>query len=152
MAGKKRFEIPRDIESLREQARRVLAPITPAAAPAGRTLDYWVGAKRTNAGRTLSPYYLIYFLLVDLLKFPSLGRGEKVAWVVPIDFNGTTFTIEHQKMGVGVFVPDPAKHEEGAKRIVALIRRGVAVAEPFFEWLAATAVSESQLNIINSTG
>src|SRR6266550_6140783 len=100
--SKRRAELPRDLEQLREHARRAIAPIVPAQDSARVNLDNWASAHRTDAGRALPPYYLVYFLLVDLLSFPNLGRSEKIDWVVPIDFNGTTFTVEHQKFGVGV--------------------------------------------------
>ena len=99
----------------------------------------------------LPPYYLVYFLLVDLLGFPNLGQFEKVAWSVPIDFNGQTFLIEHRKLGVGVFAHDAAEEEARAQQIVTLIKQGVKVAEPFFEWLADRAVQDSKLNVINNS-
>jgi hypothetical protein len=110
----------------------------------------WYG-DRTDAGRRLPPYYLVYFLLVDLLGFIDLGREEKVAWSVPVDFEGEIYSIEHRKFGVGVFVPNPKEHEERAQQIVSLIRKGVKAAEPYFEWLAERAIQTSALNVTNNS-
>jgi len=149
MSPKHTFALPKDLENLRTLARRAISPITPDIRNRARDSGFWLASKRTNAGRKLPPYYLVYFLFVDLLQFPQMGRWEKVAWSVPIDFNGETYTIEHRKFGLGLFTTDPDGHEEAARRIVSLVRRGVALAEPFFEWLASTAVHDSKLNVVN---
>src|SRR5262249_22685907 len=91
---------------------------------------------RTNAGRRLPPYYLVYFMLVDVLGFRNLGRWEKTDWILPGEFGGKTFTIEYRKMGLGLFIPNAKDEEAAANRIVDLIRSEVRAAEPFFEWLA----------------
>jgi hypothetical protein len=143
---------PQDLETIRARANRAISPIKPGDSTLGRDMEYWASARRTDAGVRLPAYYLVYFLLVDLLRFPNLGRFEKEAWTVPIDFNGQTFTITHAKFGLGVFVPKPRNHENEAKRVVDLMIRGVRVAEPFFEWRAATAVQASQLNVMNYSG
>jgi hypothetical protein len=49
---------------------------------------------RSNAGRSLPPYYLVYFLLVNLLKFNDLGQSEKVSYSIPVEFNGTILMVE----------------------------------------------------------
>ena len=49
-------------------------------------------------------YYLVYFLLVDLLGFKCYGRGEKVAWSTPVEIEGQHFLIEHRKLGLGVLL------------------------------------------------
>src|SRR5690606_18721558 len=57
--------------------------------------------------------------------------------------------IEHRKFGVGVFAQDLSKDEPQAERIVTLIKKGVKVAEPYFEWLADQAAQSSKLNVSN---
>jgi hypothetical protein len=115
---------------------------------------------RTEAGRGLPPYYLVYFLLVDLLKFPSLGQWEKTAWMVPVRFRGRLYGIEHRKMGLGVFEPnlDPNSRmsgrpsqqgEKDATAIVEAIKMAVSVAAPYFQWRAQQAITSSDLNVVN---
>ena len=81
--------------------------------------------------------------------FPDLGRYEKVAWSVPIQFEGKVFWIEHRKLGLGIFIDDPAAHEGQAEEIVKLIKKGVKEAAPFYAWLARQAVDGSTLNVSN---
>jgi hypothetical protein len=102
-----------------------------------------------NAGRELPPFYLVYFLLVDLLKYPCFGRGEKVAWSVPVQLNGQLFIIEHRKLGLGIFCNPNEIYEEQAREIVVLIHKGVRAARPFFDSIAADAVKQSEVNLIN---
>lgn len=141
--------LPPEIESTREAARRAISPLREAGLESNADKNSLFAATRTDAGRDLPPYYLVYFLLVDLLGFKNLGQFEKVAWSVPIDFNGRVFLVEHRKLGVGVFARDPHSEEPQAREIVSLIKKGVRVSEPFFEWLAERAMRESKLNVVN---
>lgn len=140
-----------ELEAIRGAALRAIAPIRPADSTSKADKDFLFTAKRTNAGRELPPYYFVYFLLVDLLGFKNIGQFEKVAWSVPIDFHGRAFLIEHRKLGVGVFAHDPVVEESQAQQIVSLIKKGVKVAEPFFEWLAERAMRDSTLNVVNKS-
>ena len=108
-------------------------------------------AKRTDAGRSLPPYYLVFFLLHDLLGFKNLGMFEKVSWSLPIDFRGKAFLIEHRKFGVGVFADNLETDEREAQEIVENIHKAVKVAKPYFEWVASQAVKGSQLNVKNNS-
>lgn len=152
---------PPKVIAARDAARKALGPLAPAGDP--RSSDEsrcLMLSSRTNAGRELPSYYLVYFLLVDLLEFPHLGRWEKTAWNVPVRLNGRLYGIEHRKMGLGVFAPasDPTatrsgtpteQQEDDAREIVALVRRAVIAAEPYFEWRAEQAASGTQLNVLN---
>lgn len=138
-----------DIEHLRAAVAAAISPIKPAGPDTKAPRDFLFKAERTDAGRNLPPYYLVYFLLVDLLGFKNIGRFEKVAWSVPIDFEGKGFVIEHRKFGIGVFATDLPADEEPAATIVQHISRAVKIAQPYFEWRAQQAVAESKLNVLN---
>src|SRR5882724_6126544 len=99
MAREKTILMAEEIEEIRQQATRAIAPLKGPQ----KGQQYRWGGNRTKAGQQLPPYYMVYFLLVDLLKFPSGGRWEKVAWSIPVDFNGSAAVIEYRKMGLGVF-------------------------------------------------
>jgi hypothetical protein len=99
----------------------------------------------------LPVYYLVYFLLVELLKFPKGGVWEKVAWSIPVDFNGNAAVIEYRKMGLGVFSNATSEDEAIAEGIVTAVIRGIAAARPFFDHLAAKAVTGSKLNVTNNS-
>jgi hypothetical protein len=144
-------QLPPELEKVRAAALRALSPVRPADSTTCAEKNFLFTAKRTNAGRKLPPYYLVYFLLVDLLGFKNLGKFEKVAWSVPIDFNGQAFVVEHRKMGIGVFAGDVERDEESAKQIVILINKAVKVAQPFFDWLADQAVDQSAVNVVNNS-
>jgi hypothetical protein len=139
-----------EIEKLRQLALRAISPIKPLAKSANLGGLLW-NSKRTNAGRNLPHYYLVYFLLVDLLGFPDLGQEEKVAWSVPIEFEGKPFLIAHRKLGAGIFCIDSDKHETRAGQIVSLITKGVRTADPFFRSLARQAIRQSKINVRNNS-
>jgi hypothetical protein len=141
--------LPKELEPIRAAALGAIQPIAPLEETRSRDGSFFLTARRTKAGRELPEYYLVYFLLVDLLGFRNLGRWEKTDWIIPIDFRGQAFHIEYRKFGVGIFVPDADAHEEQAREIVILIQKGARSAEPYFSWLAEQAVAESKLNVMN---
>jgi hypothetical protein len=149
MRGKKL--LPPELEPIRDAARLALGPVIPATSQSHANQNFLFDAKRTEAGRELPAYYLVYFLLVELLGFKNLGQFEKIAWSVPVDFNGRAFLIEHRKLGVGVFAHDPQTEEEAAREIVSRIRKAIKIARPFFDWLANEAVAASALNVVNNS-
>lgn len=146
MARRKLVLETAEIELLRERAAKAIAPLKPPV----KDHKYRWGDKRTQAGDELPAYYLVHFLLVELLGFPSGGRWEKVAWTIPVDFNGDAALIEHRKMGLGVFSAGTPEDEAVAAEIVAAVRRGVGAARPFFDHLAAVEVNGSRLNVTNN--
>lgn len=145
-----KINLPDDIELLKDRCYSAISPIKRADQNTPTEKHFLFNAKRTQAGRSLPPYYLVYFLLVDLLKFKNLGQFEKVSWSIPIEFNGKAFVVEHRKLGVGVFAADLEKDEEDAKDIVKLIHKGVKAARVYFEWVASEAVANSKLNVTNN--
>ena len=153
--------LPPSVTAAREAARKALGPLVPAGNPKSSDESRCLMlSSRTNAGRQLPLYYLVYFLLVDLLGFPHLGRWEKTAWNVPVRLHGRLYGIEHRKMGIGVFAPaldasatrsgtPTDQQEDDAREIVALVRQAVSAAEPYFEWRAEQEASGTHLNVLN---
>lgn len=146
-----KFNIPDDLELMRQRALLVLGDVKPATKETKADRNFLFEAKRTEAGRALPPYYLVYFLLHDLLNFRNLGKFEKISWSIPIDFKGKAFLIEHRKFGVGVFASNLETDEIDAQKIVRSIQKGIKVAKPYFEWLASQAVEDSKLSVRNNS-
>jgi len=142
------IQLPPELEKVRQYTRRAIDPIKPADDNTEAEREFLFAASRMDASDGLPPYYLVFFLLVDLLGFRNLGRFEKIAWSVPIDFEGKAYLIEHHKFGLGVFARKG--EEESAARIVALIKKGVKVSQPFFKWMAEEAIRASKFNIVNN--
>lgn len=145
------INIPKRLEATRKVALRAIQPIRSADKNTKADKMFLFNAQRTNAGRNLPPYYLVYFLLVNLLAFRNTGQWEKVAWSVPIDFEGKVYLIEHRKMGLGIFAHSAKEEEVQASKIANLIKKGVKAATPFFKWLADKAVKDSKLNVMNKS-
>lgn len=141
--------LPPEMEVIRAKALRALRDVRSVQHDTRTASNFWVDAKRTDAGRRLPEYYLVYFLLVELLGFPHEGPEEKVAWTIPLDYRGTLYTIEHRKMGLGLFIPDPDAHAAEANEIVSRIDKATKEAQPFFDWLADQQVAQSAVNVAN---
>jgi hypothetical protein len=72
------------LDKVRQLASNAILPLKPAVLSEAIAQDLLFRGKRTNAGRELPQYDLVYFMLADLLKFPDLGRWEKTAWSIPV--------------------------------------------------------------------
>jgi len=90
-----------DIDQIRAAVQAAITPLKAATSETKADKNFLFDAKRTDAGRSLPPYYLVYFLLVDLLAFRNIGQFEKVAWSVPVEYKGRAFLIEHRKFRAG---------------------------------------------------
>ncbi|WP_036498611.1 hypothetical protein [Nitrosococcus oceani] len=144
------MNLPNEIDGLRELVEKALDPIASAVEKGTKAeKDFLFTAARTDAGRSLPPYYLVYFLFVDLLGYKSLGQFEKVSWSVLIDYNGTAYLLEHRKLGMGLFASDKENQEPECQEIVKKIKKAVKIAQPYFEWIASEAAKESALNVLN---
>ncbi|MCP1994385.1 hypothetical protein [Flavobacterium sp. HSC-61S13] len=138
-----------DIEKYKQDALKILSPIKPADNETKAEKDFLFSAIRSDAGREIQDYYLVYFLFVKLLGFKNLGQFEKIAWSVPIDYNGKAFLIEHRKFGVGIFIQNKDDEEE-AKIITKKINGAIKSSRPYFNYLANEAVKSSKINIVNN--
>lgn len=144
------MKLPEEIDSLRDRVKKVLNPIASAVDKATKSeKNFLFTADRTDAGRSLPPYFLVYFLFVDLLGYKNLGQFEKISWSVPIDYNGTAYLLEHRKLGMGLFASDKENQESECQEIVRKIQKAVKVAQPYFEWIANEASKKSALNVLN---
>ena len=135
------------IELFRKKILRDIAPINTVVHHSQIQKDIFP-LKRSEAGYDLPPYYLVYFLLVDLLDFLNLGPFDKTAWSVPIEYKGDIYAIEHKKFGLGLFT-FPGNEQE-CEEIVKLITKGVNKAKTYFEYRASKAIAESKLNVKNN--
>jgi hypothetical protein len=145
----KAMNLPEEFKEVRDVARRAIHPLKAADANTQAEGNFLFTARRTDAGRRLPPYYLVYFLLVELLGFRNLGQWEKTSWSVPVDLDGVAYLIEHRKFGLGVFAKKTDDSEQQAERIVALIKKGVKAASLFYAWKAQLAIQESRINVSN---
>ena len=137
-----------DVPAIKAKVGRVLGPMR--SAPADNvTTQFHVSTKRTVSGNALPPYYLVYFLLVELMGFRNDGRFDKVAWSVPIEHQGRTLVIEHRKFGLGVFAPDTEEDAAAAADVARRLGKAVKAAEPYFDMLAQEAAVLSKLNVHN---
>lgn len=139
-----------DKDLYKNKALNILSPIIQANDKTIASKNFLFTGHRSDAGRLLPEYYLIYFLLADLLEFKNLGQFEKIAWSFPIDYNGRAFLIDYRKFGVGVFIQDKKKDEEIAKDIVKKINAAIKSIRPFYDFIAEEAVNKSQFNITNN--
>ncbi|HGU6704892.1 TPA: hypothetical protein ACNAHY_004081 [Klebsiella pneumoniae] len=132
-----------DLAKVEERVRRVIGTMESAE------LDEYFWGKRSGLGDSLPPYYLVYFLLVDLLKFKNRGVDEKISFSIPVRIDGTVVIIEHRKLGLDIFIKSDDDIEQ-AKTVLRHICAGVKAATNFFDSLADNAAKTSNLNVNNN--
>ena len=138
-----------NITEIRQRALCSIGPLKQPDSDTQFTTFARCEASRSKSGRNLPAYYLVYFLLTDLLGFQNLGNSEKTAWSIPVDLHGKGYFIEHRKFGVGVFSTNLPDDEPACKEIVKLVRKAVRAAQPYFESRAKDAVKGIKLNVVN---
>jgi hypothetical protein len=161
LEGNNTGELSDEFADLREKVIYALGYIEPAGKPRSDNEPKALMLSSTTRGsKSLPSHYLVYFLLVDLLRFPNMGAWEKSAWTVPIRYQSRLYAIEHQKMGLRICAPseDPGarfsgqpseQQQEDSEQIARKVRSAVKVAKPYFEWLANEAAKHSALNVLN---
>ena len=120
---------PKDQTLIRKKVEKAIAPLKSIDVKEFSEVGYF---NRSAEGNKLPPYYLVYFLFVELLSFKHLGRSEKVAWTIPVKYNNKIYIIEHRKMGLGVFCKNSEEESKNITEIVKLVRKGVKASQPFF--------------------
>lgn len=138
-----------DTAAFRERALNEIRPITSASISQEEWRRVAVQSYRTNYGNRLPEYYLVYMLMVDLLRFDAFGPFDKVAWSIPIEFQGMVYLVEHRQRGLGVFAPRVPDAELQAARILRRISNAISAAEDYFHWRARRAIEKSQVSVTN---
>ena len=133
---------------LKQNVSKVLFPIKQIDQSTNISKNACPNSVRTDGGIQLQEYYLVFFLLVELLEYKNSGQGEKVAWAIPIDYKGKLYSIEYRKMGLGIFADE--KEDLNAEEICKKINKAIKVAEPYFEFIAKQQVNGSKLNVNNN--
>jgi len=133
-----------DLNTIKKRIENAIKPMEKAE------LDEYFSGIRSEAGYSLPPYYLVYFLLVDLLGFNFYGPEEKVAFSIPVKIGSTTLIVEYRKMGLGIFIKNK-KDEDKAKTILKCIQSGVKAGTEYFNYIADKAAKTSNLNVNNNS-
>jgi len=129
--------------SLEETRKNVLRAIAPIEKPASENSG--PRNPRVFKGIPHSEYYLIFLLLVDLLGFKYWGPGEKVAYIIPIEFEGRRHSIVYAKFGMKIEYSD----EGDCEAVYAALKKGMRAARRYYLWRAEEASITSDLNLIS---
>ena len=128
------------IEKTRETALRAIAPLE-------KPNSERFGRGKLNAFRDIphSEYYLIFMLLVDLLGFKYWGPGEKVAYIISVEFEGQLYSVIYAKFGMKI------EYLEGGdgEAVYRALKKGIKAAKPYYLWRAEQASGSSDLNLLS---
>ena len=122
-------DLPESLQATRAEAQRDISPLRPASHAEISGQPGILYAQRISASEALPPYYVVYFLLAELLDFPSFGADEKVAWTIPIVLDNQLLAVQHRKLGLGIFGLTPEREREVANRAIRLLRKSAETAK-----------------------
>jgi len=141
----------KDIEKIRRKVIKALDNISPVNENTYAEKEFLFKAKGALNHKQLPPYYLLYFLFVDLLKYKNLGTFEKVAWTIPFDYKGKAYLIEHTKFGVYLNAHNPIEEKREIQEILERINIAIEIAKPYFKYVANNAIDGNKINIKNNS-
>lgn len=127
--------------SLNETRENVLRAILPIEKPKASLCSS--GNLVVFRGIPCHDYYLVFLLLIDLLGFKYLGPFEKVAYIIPVDFEGQHCSIVYAKFGMRIECSEGGSPEA----VYAAVKRGIKAARPYYLWRAKEASITSHLNL-----
>lgn len=104
---------------------------------------------KSESSYLLPTYYLLYFLLHDLLEFRNFGRFEKISWTFVLDYKDRIFIIQHTKFGMRIYLQDPNNDESFARQLAIKLKKTVKGIKEYFNFRAEEAVKSSKLNVEN---
>jgi len=128
------------VEQARQNALRAISPIS-------RPISKSFSGKKLGAFKCIPhhEYYLIFLMLVDLLDFHYWGPGEKVAYIIPVEYDGKPHSIVYGKFGMSI---EFGEGGDGAAVYKAL-RKGMRATKPYYLWRAEQASNTSNLNLLS---
>ena len=106
-----------NIEDLQNKVRQAIFPIAKINGNENRTFKIVL--------KVPLPFYYVYFLFIDLLKFKYYGVEDKVLWSIPMEYNGEEFLIQYGKFGLWILACDEKEQKETCNEIIELIKSGV---------------------------
>lgn len=128
------------LDQVRDIVAKAISPIEPPPEAQGGA----VGCQSFK-GIPHHEYYLIFLLLVDLMGFKYSGPFEKVAYIIPVGYNGTRYTVVYAKFGMRIECPQ----DGSPKDVYDALKRGMKAAKKYYLWRAAEASTTSNLNLVS---
>lgn len=129
-----------NLETTKENVLRAVSGISKPSSDARISGKYSV-----YRGIPHSDYYLVFLMMVDLLEFEYFGPYEKLAYGIPVEFDGLVYSINYQKFGMRIECSEGGDGEKLYKRI----QKGIKAAKPYFLWRAEQASTSSDLNLVS---
>jgi len=96
------------------------------------------------------PPYIVFLMFVYFLKFRYWGRSEKVAWEIPVLFQGQPLLLRHQKFGFQILCLGPKLPDEAlVQRALNTINKAIPLTEKLAEPLLLQKVNEGRMTLRN---
>lgn len=141
--------VPIDIQAIKDQAAKAVFPLQSPSFEKFHFRDEFTTVEFPDANSKLPRQYLVYLMLVNLLEFSTLPRGEKTLWSIPLELNDRLFLLEYGKFGYRLLTRIRCSIVETRDKLVRLINHGVAESDRYFRWRAEEKLSELRLVVEN---
>jgi hypothetical protein len=99
------------------------------------------------------PPFSVFLSLVVFSKFPNVGRGEKVAWSIPIRYKGVAYLLEHQKFGFRIRAGEPDFTSPSLEReLIRCLRNAVQMSDGLIKPFAQEQMRLGNVTVGNRYG
>ncbi len=96
------------------------------------------------------PPYIVFLMFVYFLKFQYWGRSEKVAWEIPVLFQGQSLLLRHQKFGFQILcLGSNPPNEALVQRALNTINKAIPFIEKLAEPLLRQKINEGRMTLNN---
>ena len=94
--------------------------------------------------------FIVFIIFVYLKKFRFIGKGEKVAWEIPIKYKGTPFILTHRKFGFRIIsIKDSSEIRKIGIEAMEQIQKAIPYAETLIEPHIHSQVKKGAITLDN---
>ena len=95
--------------------------------------------------------HMIFLTLVKLLDFKFFGPAEKVAWTIPVSYDGIPLLLSHRKFGFRLHcLPAARPGQEVVQQVMRELNRGIRIADALLQPCLEDQVQAGNVTIVNS--
>jgi hypothetical protein len=94
--------------------------------------------------------FMVFLTFVALLGFGYYGKGEKLAWSIPLVYRKTPFMISHQKFGLQIAaIAVDSQVLDSAKQMLKQMKKGIRIADKLLTPVVAENVRLGEVSVVN---
>lgn len=145
--------VPIVSEATRSRVQSILGAFTPPADPGGFARGERRAIRLSIPAETVPVPGMVLFVLVRVMGFPVLGRGEKLAWETTFSYGGIDCAISLEKFGLRFYVDAAVPEDEAEAKLVELLAKlneaNSVLERDVLEPFSAEQIAQGHVTVVN---